>query len=413
MIVTVVVGPPCAGKSRWVDDNAPAGAARLDFDRFAMAMGSDDEHTAPPVVFQAALAARRGVVGWVLDDTADHPDGQLYLIYSFITDDTVDKLAAAGAKFHLIDPGVDECLARAEKDGRPERTIDAIYRWYSAPPQLPGWGGEKSKKGQIMTKVMRATVGTVETRAAGDGPPTAEFEAYASVFDNVDSYGDIMSKGAFSRSLKDWAERGAPVPVLWGHNMSDPDYNIGHVIDAVEDERGLKVRASIDLESPKGATVYRLLKEKRVREMSFAFLVKSARDGERDGKAVRHVDDVDLIEVSVVPMGANPETEILAVRSLSGVDGGGHLASLDALIDARIAAAAAKAAADGLGSTVDVDVAKPVTLDELKALADELGVEVVDKSPAPTPDPAAKSSAPDPLIADVITTIFRRPPADS
>ncbi|HAT1303542.1 HK97 family phage prohead protease [Corynebacterium striatum] len=153
-----------------------------------------------------------------------------------------------------------------------------------------------------------------EVKALGDGEK-AEFEAYASVFGNRDSYGDVVQKGAFAASLKAWDEKGAPIPLLWGHNMADPDFNIGMVTSAEEDEHGLKVVCELDTDSPKGAQVHRLLKQGRVREMSFAFAATSSEYGELDGKSVRFLKEVDLFEVSVVPLGANPETEVLAVKS--------------------------------------------------------------------------------------------------
>lgn len=153
-----------------------------------------------------------------------------------------------------------------------------------------------------------------EVKALGDGEK-AEFEAYASVFGNRDSYGDVVQKGAFAASLKAWSEKGAPIPLLWGHNMADPDFNIGMVTSAEEDDHGLKVVCELDTDSPKGAQVHRLLKQGRVREMSFAFAATSSEYGELDGKNVRFLKEVDLFEVSVVPLGANPETEVLAVKS--------------------------------------------------------------------------------------------------
>lgn len=153
-----------------------------------------------------------------------------------------------------------------------------------------------------------------EVKALGDGEK-AEFEAYASVFGNRDSYGDVVQKGAFAASLKAWDEKGAPIPLLWGHNMTDPDFNIGMVTSAEEDEHGLKVVCELDTDSPKGTQVHRLLKQGRVREMSFAFAATSSEYGELDGKSVRYLKEVDLFEVSVVPLGANPETEVLAVKS--------------------------------------------------------------------------------------------------
>lgn len=403
MNITVVVGPPCAGKSTWVELTAPSGAARVDFEKLAAALGSPNATDVPPVVFDAAQAARRGVLGWVLDPDQEHPVGELYLTYSFIAADTISALHDLGARFVLIDPGESECVERAESGGFPQRTVDAIHRWYADPPELPG-DEVVNPKGFDMTKVMRANIGTLEVKAAGDGGAgTAEFEAYASVFGNVDSYGDVMVKGAFARSLAEWAAKDAPVPALWGHNMSDPDYNIGHVVKAEEDDHGLRVKVSIDLDSPKGATVYRLLKSKRVREMSFAFWVKDYREGEKDGAYVRYVEDVDLIEVSVVPMGANPEAEVLAVRSAGGTPPPAVpvVPSVEHL---------AKATADANAAAERLEKAQ-AALDEARKSADEDEGESGD-DPEADPDRKAADAAPiPPEIRELMSNVFKRPGA--
>lgn len=156
----------------------------------------------------------------------------------------------------------------------------------------------------------------VEIKAGpDDGLAEGEFTAYVSVYDNVDSYGDVVTKGAFSVTLADWKASGAPIPLYWGHNIADPDFNIGEIVEANEDERGLWVKARLDLDNPKSAQTYRLLKGRRVREMSFGFATVKASDAERDGRYVRQLDEVKLFEVSVVPVGANPDTEVIAVRA--------------------------------------------------------------------------------------------------
>jgi HK97 family phage prohead protease len=142
-----------------------------------------------------------------------------------------------------------------------------------------------------------------------------EFEAYASVFDNVDSYGDIMRKGSFTRTLGEWAAKDDVIPVLWGHDTYDPFSNVGGVRVAEQDDHGLLVRSLLDLTNPKAEQVYKLLKGRRVNQMSFAFDYVEARPGVVDGKNVLEVFDVDLWEVSVVFRGANSETEVLAVKS--------------------------------------------------------------------------------------------------
>ena len=153
-------------------------------------------------------------------------------------------------------------------------------------------------------------------KAAGpdDGLEDGQFTAYASVFGNVDSYGDVVVKGAFADDLKAWESSGAPIPLLWGHDMADMFNNIGHVIEASEDDRGLLVKAQIDTSTANGAQAYRLIKGRRVTDLSFAYDVQDAAPGELDGQKVLELHKLKLYEVSVVPIGANRETEFLAVK---------------------------------------------------------------------------------------------------
>lgn len=201
---------------------------------------------------------------------------------------------------------------------------------------------------------MRVKNANVLVKAGPDaGLEEGQFEAYASVFGNIDSYGDVVQPGAFASTLKDWAESGNLLPVLFGHNMSDPDYNIGHVIEATEDEKGLRVLAQLDLESPKGAQVHRMLKGKRISQMSFAYDVIKGTMGQLDGVDVYELHEVKIYEVSLVTIGANSETEILAVKTAmesltGGVKEGRVLSSkhVDSLRAARDAIDAVLAAAE-------------------------------------------------------------------
>lgn len=153
-------------------------------------------------------------------------------------------------------------------------------------------------------------------KAVGEDDDLAEgtITAYASVFGNIDSCGDVVEKGAFSRTIKEWEERDDVLPLLWGHNTSDPDYNIGAVTKASEDDTGLLIEASFDLDNPKAAQVYRLCKGRRVHDLSFAFDIAESGEGKVDDRPVRMLKDLDLYECSIVPYGANPQTEIVAVK---------------------------------------------------------------------------------------------------
>lgn len=167
----------------------------------------------------------------------------------------------------------------------------------------------------------KSTAAQIKAEPDEGGGDTGVFTAYASVFGNVDSYGEIVMPGAFKADLERWAEKGDPIPLLFGHNMGDPDFNIGHIISAEEDDVGLLVKAQIDLESPKGPYTYKLLKERRVSQMSFAFDVLDGAPSKRpksDGGGedeVFELKTLKLHEVSVVPLGANQETDVLMVKA--------------------------------------------------------------------------------------------------
>lgn len=235
-----------------------------------------------------------------------------------------------------------------------------------------------------------------------DGLGEGVFSAYASVFGNVDSYGDRVVKGAFEKDLAQWGESGNPIPLLFGHNMSDPDFNIGHVVQAVEDDHGLLVEAQLDLENPKALQVYRMLKGRRVNQMSFAYDVLDAVEVEEkadedsdESRDVIELRELKLYEVSVVTIGANQETEVLAVKHnldalTSGIKAGRTLSAKNetALRDARDAI-------DSVLSSLDDDTAKsdqPVgTQDQEKASGTTEA-----KSDASDEEPTeAKSSASD------------------
>lgn len=143
--------------------------------------------------------------------------------------------------------------------------------------------------------------------------------AYASVFDNVDSYGDVIRRGAFRETLAEWEASGNQIPLLYGHDFADPFSNIGVVTHAEEDEHGLRVEARLDLDNPKAAQVYRLMKERRLSKMSFAFRVLDSGSVSINGEDAWELTRVKLYEVSVVPIGANEQTEILTVKSSADI----------------------------------------------------------------------------------------------
>lgn len=184
------------------------------------------------------------------------------------------------------------------------------------------------------------------------GLAEGEFQAYASVFDNKDSYGDIVRPGAFKGTLERWAAKDALIPLLFGHRMDDPDFNIGHV-DAKEDDHGLWVHGYIDLEAPKGASTHRAMKAGRLSQMSFAYDVLDGGWETKDGDEYFELRELELYEVSVVTVGANSETEILAVKSTVA-------ALMDGVKAGRVLSAKNEDSLRGVLDAVKASVVKPL-----------------------------------------------------
>lgn len=137
-------------------------------------------------------------------------------------------------------------------------------------------------------------------------------EGYGSVFGVRDTYGDIVTRGAFLKSLADHRGKGTMPAMLWQHNAEEP---IGVWTDMVEDERGLKISGRITLESDYARDKYARLKAGAVRGLSIGFMVPeggAVRDRET---GIRTVSEIDLWEVSIVTFAANQQAMTTAVKS--------------------------------------------------------------------------------------------------
>lgn len=133
------------------------------------------------------------------------------------------------------------------------------------------------------------------------------FTGYASVFGAVDSYSDVVEKGAFKKSIR---ERN-PLPMLWSHMVDQP---IG-IITAKEDQNGLRVEGHLNLDVQRASEVRSLMKQGAVKGLSIGYeTVKSVAD-EIDKAPVRRLQEIRLWEVSPVVFPACREAVIGDVKS--------------------------------------------------------------------------------------------------
>lgn len=152
---------------------------------------------------------------------------------------------------------------------------------------------------------------------------TGEFEAIVSVFGSMDSYGDIVMPGAFKKTLAEWEASGSPIPIYYSHRMDDPDFNIGHVLEAKEVEKGLWIKGLLDIDAPastsKAPQVHQLLKGRRLTQFSFAYDVIEGGIETQDGNDFYALHELKLYEVGPTPIGAHQDTELLAVKAAADV----------------------------------------------------------------------------------------------
>lgn len=271
----------------------------------------------------------------------------------------------------------------------------------------------------------RRAQASMQVKAAGkaDDLPDGAFEAYASVFGNRDSYGDIVDRGAFAHTLDEWRAKGDPIPLLWGHEMYNLFSHIGVVYadKSAEDEIGLRVYGQIDLSTREGEQVYRLIKGRRVTDLSFAYEVL----GEVKGEDGNHLTKLALEEVSIVPIGANRLTDVLTVKAAvqegarcaaAKADEGDLRGTLEALKDAVERVTTLLTAGDKSGEGLAGDGGQSTQDEQASGTADDNADEDAEDSSAEqrpsnvaasaedrAPHPSAKASS----VLDIYDALLR------
>jgi len=136
--------------------------------------------------------------------------------------------------------------------------------------------------------------------------------ALVSVFGNVDHDGDRVMPGAFRKSLGRWRTSGLQIPVLFSHDWLNPMAHIGVVLRANETKEGLEVRYKLDLDNEWGAQVFKLIKERRLTEHSFAYEIVREKMG---ADSANELLELDIIEIGPTLKGSNSATRVLSAKT--------------------------------------------------------------------------------------------------
>jgi len=133
-------------------------------------------------------------------------------------------------------------------------------------------------------------------------------EGYAAYFDNVDSYQDVIVKGAFA----DATNKSSEVKLMWNHNWNTVP--IGTVTMLLEDEKGLSFRAELN-NTALAKDVKEGIKSGAVTKMSIGYTTEDSETVEKEGKTLRMIKKIKLFEISPVNFPANDMATIQSYKS--------------------------------------------------------------------------------------------------
>lgn len=137
------------------------------------------------------------------------------------------------------------------------------------------------------------------------------FSGYGAIFNTKDLGGDAIQPGAFRDTLSAINARGAPLPVLWGH---DQKISVGRYTSLREDGKGLLVEGRLTLETQAAKDAYALMRDRAVTGLSIGYAIPEG-GSERKGDT-RLLHKIDLHEVSLVAVPMHPDARVTQVKSL-------------------------------------------------------------------------------------------------
>lgn len=161
-----------------------------------------------------------------------------------------------------------------------------------------------------------------ELRAFTDaGEARGTFEGYGSVFGVTDSYNDVIVKGAFKSTLKEWKATKKLPKMLLQHggggffaSNADDMVPVGKWNEMYEDDYGLFMRGRLfDIDTDRARATYAAMKEGELDGLSIGFRTRKSKID--DETHIRTLTDIQLFEVSVVTFPANDPARVTGVKS--------------------------------------------------------------------------------------------------
>jgi len=171
--------------------------------------------------------------------------------------------------------------------------------YYSGRVGKGAW--ERSLSKGVKHRGGKTEVKTIDFELEDIDAESGVFSGYGAVFSNIDSGGDIIEPGAFTKTIAEGVGR---VKILSGHNESL--LPIGIPLELREDAKGLFIKAKIS-DTTLGKDVKILIQDGVLCELSIGYDPVTF---EYDAEGIRHLKEVKLWEISVVTWAMNEEAVI-------------------------------------------------------------------------------------------------------
>lgn len=164
------------------------------------------------------------------------------------------------------------------------------------------------------------TLDDAAVKFAEDGEAAGyTFAGYASVFNGIDSYGDMIAPGAYRKTLKN---RERAVQMRWNHFGPV----IGKWMVLREDEKGLFVEGELTRGHSVAEDARAVLKHGAVSGLSIGYRVVSSQ--QKEGHTL--LKEIDLVEISVVEEPADNAARISDVKA--AIDAAASWKEIEALL---------------------------------------------------------------------------------
>lgn len=172
----------------------------------------------------------------------------------------------------------------------------------------------------MSAQIERMACGLLDVKLAGSANDMS-FTGYGAVFGNIDSYGDVIKKGAFARTIHEAKTTGQWPAMLeqhggWGMTASDLT-PIGVWTDLEEDEVGLKVAGKF-APTPRGQEMHALMKmtpRPAINGLSIGYLPIKWTNRSKPEEPRRTLEEVKLFEISPVTFPANGKARVGSVKA--------------------------------------------------------------------------------------------------